>query len=172
MAGATFGRKGVIPGAAAGPARSAFGAARGATADVNAPSEADDPYASQRAAFLAAERARGPEGNDEIHAGAAPRAGSNPVFIREKSMGVAYLLWFLFCQLGVHRFYAGATQSAVIQASLFVVGWMMVASGMLVAFVAVVVGAIWALADAFMIPGLIREANRKARERSVAQTFA
>lgn len=175
MSGATFGRKGVTSGAAAAPARPAFGAAQRAPTDA-VQTQVEDPYAAQRAAFLAAERSRQAEGGNAEPMRSPDRPLSNtaatPVFIREKSMGVAYLLWFFFCQLGVHRFYVGATSSAVIQASLFVVGWMMVLSGISAAFLAVVVGAIWALADAFMIPGLIREANRKVHERSVSHTFA
>lgn len=168
----SFGRKGATGGAAAIPARPAFGAAR-----PQAPVEdVVDPYAAQRAAFLASERVRkaesGPSQTPHAHDVSPSYAPSSPVYIREKSMGMAYLLWFILGQLSAHRFYAGATSSAVIQASMFVVGWMLVLSGILGAFFVVVAGGIWVLADAFMIPGLIREANRKARERSVHHAFA
>ena len=64
-----------------------------------------------------------------------------------KSKKVAYLLWLFFGWLGVHRFYAGATKSAVIQLllSLSVVG--------------LAVTILWWLIDIFLIPDLINEKN-------------
>ena len=55
-----------------------------------------------------------------------------------KSVGVAYLLWFLFSGFGGHRFYLGKTGSAITMAVLiigglllmpFVVGIPMLAAG-------------------------------------------
>ncbi|UAB79688.1 TM2 domain-containing protein [Erythrobacter sp. SCSIO 43205] len=65
----------------------------------------------------------------------------------EKSKGVAYLLWFFFGWLGVHRFYAGKTGSGLGQLllSLSVVG--------------LVVTIIWWLIDAFLIPDMINQHN-------------
>jgi len=69
-----------------------------------------------------------------------------------KSKGVAYLLWFFFGFLGVHRFYAGKTKSGVIQLllSLTVVGLLFSVP--------------WVLIDALLIPGMINERNLKTIE--------
>lgn len=66
-----------------------------------------------------------------------------------KSVGVAYLLWFLLGWLGVHRFYAGHTKTGVIQMVLLftVVGWLVLFP--------------WLLLDLVLIPGLVRETNMK-----------
>lgn len=65
--------------------------------------------------------------------------------MREKSVGVAYILWFFFGILGIHRFYAGKTVTGVIwllTGGLFVVGW---------------------LIDLFLIPGMIETYNLSVR---------
>lgn len=61
-----------------------------------------------------------------------------------KSAGVAYLLWLIggFGVLGLHRFYAGKVVSGLVwffTGGLFGIG---------------------ALVDLFLIPGMIRDANR------------
>lgn len=59
------------------------------------------------------------------------------------STGVAYLLWFFLWFVGGHRWYLGRPGSAI---------------GMIVATLCFVIpGAIWALIDAFLIPGMIRQ---------------
>ncbi|MEE4199328.1 TM2 domain-containing protein [Erythrobacter sp.] len=64
-----------------------------------------------------------------------------------KSTGLAYVLWFFFGWLGLHRFYAGATKSGAIQLvlALSVIGWLVLIP--------------WLLLDLFLIPGLVREKN-------------
>lgn len=166
MAGATFGRKGVAAGDMAAPQqRAAFGVAPRTPAEP----VADDPYAAQRAAFLASERTRS-TGADPVTgtASLAPR----PVFVREKSMAVAYLLWFLLGQLSAHRFYLGQSSSAIAQVSLLFVGWLIVLSGSLAGALGVLAGAIWILADVFLIPGLVRRANAQTRQWALGDTFA
>lgn len=67
----------------------------------------------------------------------------------EKSVLVAYLLWFFFGLLSVHRFYAGKTKSAVIR--------------LIMAFSVIllpVVALLWVI-DLFLIPSMIGEANLK-----------
>ena len=70
----------------------------------------DSGLAARRAAFLAAERARShqPAPNEEI------AAAARPVLVREKSPGIAYLLWFFFGGLSVHRFYLGFPASGAV----------------------------------------------------------
>ena len=58
-----------------------------------------------------------------------------------RSTPVAYLLWFFFGLLGVHRFYLGRPISGVIYlltGGIFMIGW---------------------LIDLFLIPGMVRIAN-------------
>ncbi len=64
-----------------------------------------------------------------------------------KSVGVAYLLWIFLGALGAHRFYAGATRTAIAQLvlALSVVGWLVLIP--------------WLLADLVLIPGLVRDRN-------------
>lgn len=177
MAGATFGRKGMAGGAVAAPApRAAFGASQRAPAPV---AEADDPYAEQRAAFIAAERARrGGEaaedgtGQERAHDPSfdQPRAKA-PMVVGGKSLGTAYVLWFFFGGLSVHRFYLGRPLSAIAQVCLWYVSLMFFFAGFYLAFFTLIAGAVWILADAFLMPGMQRAANEKIRQRMVARTF-
>ncbi|MEL7188366.1 MAG: TM2 domain-containing protein, partial [Pseudomonadota bacterium] len=66
-----------------------------------------------------------------------------------KSVLVAYLLWFFFGWLSVHRFYAGKTKSAVVR--------------LIMAFTVVllpVVILLWII-DLFLIPSMVGEENLK-----------
>ncbi|MFU7527762.1 TM2 domain-containing protein [Qipengyuania sp. ASV99] len=69
-----------------------------------------------------------------------------------KSVGLAYLLWFLLGAFGVHRFYAGSTRTGVAQLLLLlsVLGWVVLIP--------------WLLIDLALIPGLIRDHNMKTVE--------
>lgn len=70
-----------------------------------------------------------------------------------RSTGVAYLLWFFFGILGVHRFYCGRVATGVLwflTGGLFVVGWVI---------------------DAFLIPGMVEEANREFRSHHRPREF-
>lgn len=66
-----------------------------------------------------------------------------------KSVRVAYLLWFFFSLLGVHRFYAGKTKSGVVR--------------LIMAFSVVLlpVAALLWIIDLFLIPSMIGEQNLK-----------
>ncbi len=58
-----------------------------------------------------------------------------------RSTAVAYLLWFFFGLLGVHRFYCGRIGTGVLwffTGGLFLIGWVV---------------------DVFLIPGMVRDAN-------------
>jgi TM2 domain-containing membrane protein YozV len=68
-----------------------------------------------------------------------------------KSTGIAYLLWAFLGFFGGHRFYLRQTGTAVamLVISLTVVG--------------LLVTSIWALVDAFLIPGLTRKINHDTR---------
>lgn len=75
----------------------------------------------------------------------------------KKSVGVSYLLWFFLGTLGGHRFYAGKTGSAIAMLALTVIGVILAFVGVGLILLAVV--GIWALVDAFLIPGWIRNTN-------------
>jgi TM2 domain-containing membrane protein YozV len=169
MTARTFGRRG-------GGDGGTFGAGHGAGAagGFGARGAGEDPaMAARRAAFLAEERARAdrpPESSDGLDRTLdMPRSG--PIFIREKSMGTAYLLWFFLGGFGAHRFYLGFPVSAAIQMILWPVCYMVVMTGSYGAVYPMMIGALWILIDAFLIPGLARQANEKARRNAVGYNF-
>jgi len=96
---------------------------------------------------------------------------SGAAFVRQKSMGTAYLLWLLLGAFSAHRFYLGFPLSGAIQAALPAISWALVVGGSLAAFLTMAAGLIWILADAFLIPGLRNEANARTR-RNAAAIFA
>lgn len=76
----------------------------------------------------------------------------------KKSVGASYLLWFFLGWLGAHRFYLGATGTAVVQLLLGLLGWIPIGIGWIVL-------AIWWLVDAALIPGMARNENMKIAQR-------
>jgi TM2 domain-containing membrane protein YozV len=77
----------------------------------------------------------------------------------KKSTGVAYLLWFLFGMLGVHRFYLGYNGSgaAILILTLFSILLSFVGIGLVLIFIPI----IWVFIDLFLIPGMAREYNNR-----------
>jgi len=152
MSGATFGRKRVGP---------------------------DPDLAARRAAFLAEERARasrpGPAA-DAREPGRTIGVGPPPVteraYVPRKTNGTAYLLWFFLGGVSAHRFYLGYRVSAIIQMMLTPLGYAMLMSKSQTGLLAVPFAGLWILADAFLIPGMVAKANERAREYSLATTFA
>ena len=133
----------------------------------------DPDLAARRAAFLAEERVRAqnrPAHNDRDYgygAGAAERA-HRP----QKKVGMAYLLWFFLGGFSAHRFYLGFPISATIQLLLSPIGYVMLMSKTPSGFALTGAAALWLLADAILIPGLVNKANDRARGASLAATFA
>jgi TM2 domain-containing membrane protein YozV len=76
----------------------------------------------------------------------------------KKSQGVAYLLCIFLGGFGAHRFYLGSTGPAVIQLTLWLLGW-------ITFFVPWIPLVIWILIDLFLIPGLARDYNMKLADR-------
>lgn len=65
------------------------------------------------------------------------------------SMGATYLFWFFLWFVSAHRFYLGRPGSALLQiASYFVV-----------------IGFVWVVIDAFLIPGMVRAKQDDIRRR-------
>lgn len=74
----------------------------------------------------------------------------------KKSAGVAYLFWFLTWFVSGHRFYLGRPISAVLQILSYFV----------------LVGFLWLLIDAFLIPGMVRQSTDRERQRLIDQMQA
>jgi TM2 domain-containing membrane protein YozV len=75
----------------------------------------------------------------------------------KKSVAVAYLLWFFFGMLGVHRFYLGETGTAITILVLTVVSCLLMF--VVIGFFTIAIPAIWTLVDLFLIPGIARRHN-------------
>ncbi len=98
-----------------------------------------------------------------------------------KSVGIAYLLWFFFGSLGIHKFYLGDTKKGLLYLVLGIFGWISIFTGGLAALggsdgggffaiigmICIVVLGIMLLIDLFTIPGQIRSAEEKAEEQIV-----
>ncbi len=74
-----------------------------------------------------------------------------------REIWIAYLLWFFFGGLGVHRFYLGQTTSAVAMLVLTIVG--IFTSIILIGIPLLMAVGVWLLIDIFLIPDLTRQAN-------------
>lgn len=84
-----------------------------------------------------------------------------------KSAVVAYLLWFFAGGLGGHRFYLGATGSAVTILVLSVLGVLTLIFG--IGFVFLMVVGLWLLVDLFLIPGMVDRHRQDVRNRLASQ---
>ena len=140
---------------------------------------------ARRAAFIASERRRRlDEGEERLSAqptGGTREIPTGPFFVREeKSIAIAYLLWFLLGGFSAHRFYAGATASACAQLFLNIGGFVMMLSGAAsgaigsIGFGFLMVGSagVWLIVDIFLIPGLCRRAGAGRPGPSAAHVFS
>jgi TM2 domain-containing membrane protein YozV len=84
----------------------------------------------------------------------------------KKSILVAYLLWWFFGMFGGHRFYLGRTESAVAMLIITLVSIPLMF--VLIGFVTIWISAIWAIVDAFLIPGICRQYNNDLANRLAA----
>jgi hypothetical protein len=139
----------------------------------------DAEMVRRREAFIAAERAR--QANSpacETSVDPSPRFGfaSAPVAVGSgqlpKSVGIAYLLWFLFGAVSAHRHYLGYHNSALAQGGLWLGGWVLLLTGNIYFIGALLLAGLWVLADAFIIPSMCREANARAGRQNVQRVFA
>ncbi len=69
---------------------------------------------------------------------------------------VAYLLWFFLGVFSAHRFYLGKTGSAIAQILTYLI----------------LIGFIWLLIDAFLIPGMVQQKKDAIRQRLNNQFLA
>lgn len=156
----TFGRKGGNEAAVSAPRPASFGLNRAHEFVASAPRE-DEP-ASHREAFVAAERARArdmaptatmPEASEEaILAVLAGEALVAPP--TDRSLKLAYALWFLTGLFGGHRFYLRRPLTGGIQALIFFGCGGAVLLQVFWAFAGLGVSWLWMLADGFRIKHL------------------
>jgi TM2 domain-containing membrane protein YozV len=102
---------------------------------------------------------------------ARPALAERP-YVSQKTNGTAYLLWFFLGGVSAHRFYLGFRISAIIQMMLTPFGYAMLLSKSPVGLLFVPAAGLWIRADAFLIPGMVRTANERARGLSLTSTFA
>jgi TM2 domain-containing membrane protein YozV len=69
------------------------------------------------------------------------------------STGVAYLFWFFLWFVSAHRFYLGRPVTAILQILSYFI----------------LIGFLWSLIDAFLIPGMIRDKRNDIRQRIALQ---
>lgn len=76
---------------------------------------------------------------------------------KQKSLGIAYLLWFFIGGFGAHRFYLARTQSAVIMLIILILSLLLSVVG--IGLLGFVVIGIWWLVDLFLIPSMTSSFN-------------
>ncbi|MEQ1686981.1 MAG: TM2 domain-containing protein [Sphingopyxis sp.] len=167
-----FGRRGLANGVAGASGSSTgfgnaggFGVGNGRAAPVSSGS-ADDMSPELRA-FLAAERSnRTPDSEPGFTDVAVTMSRSRSSVAggarKPRSMLLAYVFWYFASGVAAHRFYLGATQSAIIMLAMF---WGGLATMLIfppLGLLAIVGWLLWVLADLFLIPGLCRRDNEGA----------
>ena len=127
----------------------------------------------RREAFIAKERAH----KESL----AEQPKHNPIFDQprtrpgkpgfQKSTGTAYMFWFFCGAVGAHRHYLGYSTSGLIQTCVWAFGWLAVVAGEIWLWAVPILGGLWVLFDAFLIPAMVREANARLRDRSAYLAF-
>jgi TM2 domain-containing membrane protein YozV len=69
------------------------------------------------------------------------------------TVGLAYVLWFFLGIFSAHRFYMGRPGSAILQILSYFV----------------LIGVVWWIIDAFMMPGMVQDRKDQLRGRFVKQ---
>jgi TM2 domain len=172
MSASGFGRKGFNNSAAPQPQIASLAQHR---------VEPIDEMAIKRAAFIAAERSRRdtavpfsaqqqerPSQYDDAALRQYSELTKAP--LKQKSMFLAYILWYFGGIVSAHRFYLGATDSAFKQCGGVVGGAIVLGMGVSMHVSAIstigavtLIGAVmWCLLDLFFIPSLCRKANTPA----------
>ncbi|MDA8345464.1 MAG: TM2 domain-containing protein [Thermaerobacter sp.] len=87
-----------------------------------------------------------------------------------KNITVAYVLWFFFGGLGIHRFYLGRAGTGLAMLALTVVGW--ITSFIFIGFLLLFAVFVWWVIDAFRIPSMVRSAAGFSSQITVTTTMA
>lgn len=174
----SFGRKGLAPGSGGGAAPPAMRLRPGGVPvrPAAAPAVAD-PYAAQREAFLAAERARlATQRHEDAGAAFAPSRSPRPASRghrmfgdpAERSLILAYVFWNFCSPLGLHRIYCGDRSGGLMQLGLFWGGMAMLLAAPPVGVLLIGAWGLWMLADLFLMPGLMRRFKASQRDDEAA----
>lgn len=84
-----------------------------------------------------------------------------------RSLGIAYLIWFVIGQTGLHRAYCGSKDSAIAQVALLVGSVVCLVIFPPLGLVGFLAWMCWLIGDLFMMPGMLRrfkEAHDYSRE--------
>ena len=76
---------------------------------------------------------------------------------QKKSSGTSYVLWFFLGMFGGHRFYLEEKGTAIAMLIITLISFPLML--VVIGFFTIGVTAIWALIDAFLIPGMIKKYN-------------
>jgi TM2 domain-containing membrane protein YozV len=167
MTARTFGRKGGI--AAPAQRRTALLAHQPRSFEpIERQAAGDDEIAAKRAAFLAGERARADAPRNMQLAAAtenALRALKSQVefaaFPADRSLKIAYLLWFATGLAGGHRFYLRRPLTGTIQALIFLGCVGGAVAQYYPAFAGLALSWLWMLGDGFLIRRMYRTAGAR-----------
>ncbi len=173
----SFGRKGLRPDMAPPARPKPFGRAQDSLSSSSVELDQDE-MAALRNAFIASERARQAQPAQRAETGgsaggaglgiSAPQAAAHiPRSRPERSMALAYVLWFFLGQLSAHRFYLGAGRSALIQLGLFFCSLLIFFLVPVLGAVGLIAWALWLLGDVFLISGLHRRYSQEVDPRAV-----
>jgi len=166
MTARTFGRRGM-----ADPGPGAISTRRAALLGQDpAPPRERDEIGARRDAFLAAERARNPSpvqqqptpvtSAEEIRAVlAGPAAIVYPP--TDRSLNVAYALWFVLGLAGAHRLYLRRPLSGGLQAAVFFGCWGATLAQYYWAFAGLAVSCVWMMVDGFLIKTMHERSGRQ-----------
>jgi TM2 domain-containing membrane protein YozV len=166
MAAHSFGRKGAI--GAPAQRRTALVAHQPRSFQpIERQAAGDEEIEARRAAFLAEEQAR-------AKSSALPFAATSEIALRafkaevefaalpaDRSLKVAYLLWFVTGLAGGHRFYLRRPLTGAIQALVFAGCLGAVVAQYYTAFAGLALSWLWMLADGFLIRRMHRTAGAR-----------
>lgn len=165
MTARTFGRRGMVD-----PRPDAMSTRRAALlGQDSAPLPAEDELEIRREVFLAAERARNaapaqrpmPVATEEEVR--AVLAGSDPIVYppTDRSVRIAYALWFLLGLAGAHRLYLRRPLSGGLQASIFFGCWGATLAQYYWAFAGLAVSCVWMMIDGFLLKAMHERSGRQ-----------
>ena len=126
----------------------------------------------RREAFIAAERARR-EREGGLPAPVDRDEPTSRSFVQPKSVGTAYILWFLLGAFAAHRFYVGSASTAFAQIALRLVGVLiLVSADFFLGLYLLAAALLWLVVDAFLLPDLVRKANARRAAIASGRVFA
>lgn len=85
-----------------------------------------------------------------------------------RSLGIAYLIWFVIGQTGLHRAYCGSKDTAIMQVGLLVGSFVTLFIFPPIGMVGFGCWFIWIIADLFLMPGMMR---RFKEQHNLAHRF-